>query len=797
MKTIHIIQSHHSEDLKRHLLKDSAALLNVEVLPFNIALKMDYDPQECVLISYNKIQTLKLKALKDSAINPINIEAYLELITELKLYGLTAESLPQTNALEIDNYLIIKTLFDLIPNPVLDDSIDYQAYAHYLSHAQTYYLKKHDIAINTLESVTPTTTHQKTLNIRHEFESVLQRIIEQNLTDVTFVIPSLAERLPMIETILNRYGFNVTLQNRQPLQLRKKFVSLLNLIQSPSQTTLTTALSHHAFGLRKNLDLIYLINLYNMDYNLPETLRSQNKDIQKIIDRSSQDYIQLRSYLTTLNYDCGFSDAIVQAYDLLRDIDFDDLTALRHFIEKNLHLYNDETSHLFIYHYEKTSSEPLTMEHFTFYDLNDFSIQPQEHVYALDMSSKNFPAVSANTGVLDDSYRAKITGYPNLEVRTTHTLHNKNTFLRSSHHLTLSYAYTNYEGKNQEPAYELFGSLASIPIAQVKQRTTPLQKNLSLGRGFVDALLMNDGSINTSISALETYQKDPLQFFVRYLLKYYELEYPSFGPLHLGNINHDAIEQHLSGVSHNTNLWHDFPDSTRLKMIRARNDLSMVQNYKFIDESIKVTEFKPAYFEHAFEASNLFKGFKIGGKIDRIDVLHDSFIIYDYKSSPTSLTSSKIQSGEQLQLLTYGFILEELLKKNMFGVYYYGLRSQNMLSDTYKFTRRLGITEQIYDIEAEWVKKRQYMGLIFQHLDGEFTKAIYHQRLTEDKKIAGHIKLSRTPFDKDTTFSVLQSVYARFYESLTNGIFDPYLVRKSLRPEYLTNLQKSLKEDES
>lgn len=797
MKTVHIIQSQHAEQLKKHLLLESQGLVNVEVLSFDVAFGLDQNAHELMLQALQIIKSLNLEALGESALHPMNIENFLSFIKELKLYGITPTNLPSQSALEKDNKLIIEALYDLVSTPRVDNTINYIAYDHFLKHEQKLFMQTHQIPIHAFPSVNPTIKHQKTLNIRHEFESVLQEVLSQKLDSATFIIPSLNERIPLIESILQRYEMPFQLQDRTPLLVSKKFIKLLQYLQDPNQETLIEALTHHCFGLRRNLDLIYLIELFQLGNVLPETLVSQNKDIQIIIERSQEDYTLLLNTLNSLDPKEAFDELVVQTYNLLKKLNNDNLSTLQNYIETNLHHYDNSTASLFIYHYEKIGATTQSHGPFIFYDLNDFSIKPEDHVYAIDMNSKNFPSISPNTGVLDDAYRGKITSYPSLEDRTQHTLKNKNTFLRSSKNLTLSYAYTNYEGKGQEPSYELFGQENVIPIAPVAQKMSDHKDQLSLGRGFVEALLMSNGRFHTSISALETYQKDPILFFMRYGLKYYELEYPTFGPLHLGNINHDAIEYKLQNKEHPKNLWNDFPSSIRLKMIQARNDALMLQNFHFISESLEASNLKPEFFEYQFEPNTLFDGFQVGGKIDRIDMHDNQFIIYDYKSSPTSLAPRSIQNGEQLQLLTYGFILEQVLNKQMLGVYYYGLRSQNILENNYQFSRRLGITEVDPTSEVDWIKKRQYKGLLFDDINDQFNQAIYHQRLTEDKKNPGIIKLSRKPFNKETTLSVLKNVYKRYYDCLSSGQFDSFLVKQALRPDYIIDLQSDLpKEDQ-
>lgn len=793
MKTIHIIQSQHSQDLKQLLLETNNGLLFTEVLPFNIAFSLDQDSAQLLVESYRIIKALQLKVLQDSAQNPTNIESYLQFIQEMKLYGLSVDDLPSSTSLQEDNKLIISSLFSLVKDPIIDPNTTYIAYDHFLSHAQLVFLTKHNIEVKELPSTEATINYQKTLNIRHEFESVIQDIITKKLDDVSIVVPSLQENLPLIESVMNRYGFNVTLQDRSSLSLRKKYITLYNFLSSPTQAGLIQCLNHHVFNLKTNKDLIYLIELFNLNHELPESLDSQHPDITKIITRSLEDYQTLKDLLDSVGEDKGFHVVSIEAYRLLNN-GINDLKPLRNFIEQYHYHFDDETQNLYLYQLEKMSSSQLSIEHFNFYDFNDFNLSIQDQVYAVDLSSRNFPAISSHTGVLDESYRAEVKNYPSLQERTSHTLNNKYTFLRRSKNLTLSYAYTNYEGKGLEPSFELFAKAKSIPMGKVVQNINSHKLPYKMSEPLVKDLFMPNGKIKTSVSALETYQKDPLKFFIEHGLRFREPKRPIFGPLELGTINHDTIENFHKGIQEESQLWNTYPHNIRLQMIQDRNHKNLELDFKYIKDAIDASSLKPELFEYEFSDDHRFAHFDIKGKIDRVDIDEESgkFIIYDYKSSSTSLSEKSIQRGEQLQLLTYAYILDEIFKpKNLhfMGVYYFSLRGTDILSNTFKYTRTKGI-EPIEQATMEaWIKSREFKGMLFDFNNGIFTDHQYHQRLSYKSK-TDSVDLHGKPFNKQTTLNVLMEVYQRYYESIKSGTFEPYFVKQNLKPDYFVKLQK-------
>lgn len=789
MNTIHIIAHQHTEDIKEMLLNQNDALAHTQVLPFNIAFGMDYDKAESLVLAYAIVSDLDLRVLLNSAKNPVNLESYLSLIEELKLYNVDPSDLPNRSELQKDNKDVITALFHLIPEPKISASTRYVVYDHFLSHASKHFLINNKIDISPLETTEASKTYLKSLNIRHEFESALQNIINENISEVTFVVPSLKDKIPLIESILLRYGFNMPLENRQPKILANKYLSLFNLASNPSQENLIKAINNHAFNINKTLDIIYLIQHFDLSWNLPESLESPHLDVKCIINRSQDSYNTLKEKVEVLLSARSLQEKLITSYSILSESPYIDTTFLKKILESQLHLYDKSNIHLLIHQLQSISATKVNNEYFTFYDLNDFPIHPQENVIAIDMNSKNYPAIGPNTGLLDDTYRSQIKGYPSLQDRTNHILNLKNTFIKKSKNLTLSYSITNYEGKSLEPSFEIFKDASKILAAPMNQKTSPIRSNWKLDPSFVAPLFMENGNIRASVTSLEKYGREPLEFFIENGLKYRKPLYPVFGPMNLGNYNHDLLEQHHRGAVKDFNEAQLFPDNNiRLKMILARNNKLMEQNFKFIDESITASTFEPQYAEYEFEENTLFPNFHIRGKVDRVDVYNDSFLIYDYKSSETILNRNKIQDGQQLQLLTYGFILEKKLSKSLFGVYYYGLRSANLNMKSYSYAPTKGLTEietNTYDL---WLSEKRYKGFLFQRVDGQFLDKSYHQRLKTEKD--GSVSLFGKPFDKQLIHQIIREVYQRIYKSITDGNFDLYQVQSNLKATSYVKLEE-------
>jgi len=109
-------------------------------------------------------------------------------------------------------------------------------------------------------------------------------------------------------------------------------------------------------------------------------------------------------------------------------------------------------------------------------------------------------------------------------------------------------------------------------------------------------------------------------------------------------------------------------------------DIWIMQLENFIQNEAQ--RYKDGYrlYGNELELSCKFEGFKIGGKIDRVDIKDDKLIVIDYKSGDVSkLMKQKLENTTNFQLEFYYLLASGL--KEVSGAYYYDLKSGNLLSE--------------------------------------------------------------------------------------------------------------------
>ncbi len=202
-----------------------------------------------------------------------------------------------------------------------------------------------------------------------------------------------------------------------------------------------------------------------------------------------------------------------------------------------------------------------------------------------------------------------------------------------------------------------------------------------------------------SISQIETYSKCPYRYFVERVLslsRFEEIE-ELLTPIERGILYHEVLYEFYTKWRETGKTIADDPDLARGMIVEIalrkakefeishplwRVEVSELINSvnKFIDEEIKKGfDFKPSYFEVAFgprvgSRVNVGKELsttepvqigrvKIQGKIDRIDIAGNRFIIYDYKTGKTTPSIKEVEKGIHLQIPLYIKITEEIFKR--------------------------------------------------------------------------------------------------------------------------------------
>lgn len=205
----------------------------------------------------------------------------------------------------------------------------------------------------------------------------------------------------------------------------------------------------------------------------------------------------------------------------------------------------------------------------------------------------------------------------------------------------------------------------------------------------------------TSISRLERYFKCPYSYFFNYTLGLKRRDEGEITGLDNGTLLHAVFENFFRALKDGTvdkdnveSLATDTFDSVvqgdeRLKRLSEKPDvMRLLQKLKkegvrtckdLFDISLR-SKFRPTYLEAEFSKDGTFKPISLDvdgkkvelrGKIDRVDVYEDNFLVIDYKTyKSVDLSASEIYHGEKLQLYIYAQAITQNLDKKIAGVFY-------------------------------------------------------------------------------------------------------------------------------
>lgn len=204
-----------------------------------------------------------------------------------------------------------------------------------------------------------------------------------------------------------------------------------------------------------------------------------------------------------------------------------------------------------------------------------------------------------------------------------------------------------------------------------------------------------------NVSQLETYAACPFRHFVRYGLRISQDQMKNGTKAFLGTLIHEGLQRFVQRMMEDLDGWRDTDDEVIERTmdgvfdsIKDGGNLAMWRRLAVRDEAIQSVRpllhqaakvltlqmrrgrYEPRAVELKFEA-HLGKALsqlggnhegagdlRVVGRIDRVDVATDgsrqAFRILDYKSSPKTLSPTRVMNGLQLQLAVYGAVLEGL-----------------------------------------------------------------------------------------------------------------------------------------
>ncbi len=206
---------------------------------------------------------------------------------------------------------------------------------------------------------------------------------------------------------------------------------------------------------------------------------------------------------------------------------------------------------------------------------------------------------------------------------------------------------------------------------------------------------------NTSISRLERYFKCPYGYYLSYMLGLKPRDEGDITGLDNGTLLHAVFEEFFKALKDKrvdeesvealavTTFDKVVESDDRLKRLAEKPDVKRllkklkyegVRTCKDLYEISLRSKFVPTYLEAEFASGKSFKPIaldvdgnrvELRGKIDRVDVYDDKFLIIDYKTfKSVTLSASEIYHGEKLQLYIYAMSIMENIDKKVAGVFY-------------------------------------------------------------------------------------------------------------------------------
>ncbi len=265
-----------------------------------------------------------------------------------------------------------------------------------------------------------------------------------------------------------------------------------------------------------------------------------------------------------------------------------------------------------------------------------------------------------------------------------------------------------------------------------KYEFTKSGKDVRVEQG-ADLYLKNS---RTSVSQLTDFFKCPYKFYMRYGINVKPREAAKLQSSDLGNILHEVLEIYVRGLDVNEDdsitvakarqCFEDALSDDFYKGLRADPQMQgtldqleeeCVRMCQVVKQQLLTSDFTNLATEMSFGAGEEFPPvevkfdggkFNLVGKIDRVDVNGDRFIVIDYKSGAAAAhyTESDLYTGHKLQLLVYmQAVLNNHPKLRPAGFYYFNIHNKFARVDAEKVYFYNGRTLNDIDVACAIDKK--------------------------------------------------------------------------------------------
>lgn len=260
-----------------------------------------------------------------------------------------------------------------------------------------------------------------------------------------------------------------------------------------------------------------------------------------------------------------------------------------------------------------------------------------------------------------------------------------------------------------------------IASAQRLTQSKYVKPNCQIEKTLARPLLFSTNK--TSVSQLERYFNCPYRHFAQYGLRLKENEVYGIKKVDVGNFLHLVVEEFVELCQKNnfnlsknqtltlinnclTTCFGKLDGKLDIEKFKAESLILEAQRLcEKIMAQISVSEFKPKFVEKYVESQNDKLGLKIIGKIDRVDMLENFFVIFDYKTGKSDFSFTSTYYGNKIQTIIYLSLLESMLNILPVGAFYIPIK--NKFIDEQQNDKFCGIMSDSVDIMKKLDKNLQ------------------------------------------------------------------------------------------
>lgn len=761
------------EALYSSLLKKNGYFTDIQILPFSSWLESltDLEADSYPLLNaFRKIQPLSssLVLLQSMLNDPAFTQEILDFTDLLKSYHISSDILPEKTTLQKELKTLVQSIY---PICTLQDV--YQQACNqlpcvintelYESSIQTYAmdlcakkLQEKGLTLIKEESLPQSIHFFNAMNLRQEVEACAQWISTHQIPfeQINIILCSSKESLVYLKPIFEHYHLDYRVVHRQELsKVVEAFIALFNYFEEPTVDHLLALFNTALFEQSESSAITEYLRLFKSAFNLDQpcehvklnhdsaiTLAQYQKDYLFTLEEKTELFRQKLNTLFTFESDYS---SLEKAYEILRCSSLiEEKEELQCLVQIQTIINNAGKKDLFkgetdciLYSISKISKTYTKSAHHCICVTDLTHVVPARNTcFVLGATSKNYPGNAALSGLFEEEYAALIPGFPDKAERMS--FHNKKQewIFHSGQNLFLSYPMSTLEGKGQECAFEITRS------AKCKPQPWPLIENYTfnvsehqLPPDLSSQLFLKQGRLSGSVSSFERYWRCPYSYFLHSGLKLRKINQINIDQAAVGTLQHACIEAcinkygtHYAQISAEELKEIIYDQFNQLKQffveqnwiidnIAERCFNSLILQFEFLNDLENNTDLIlhqcEIEFHHTLFADSSIP-IDLNGFIDRIDANMNLFRILDYKSSYKSLSNAKIESGLQLQLLTYLIVAMRELNKEPLGAYYYSLKNKDIPISAAKLNLRNNELIELSDSDwkTQWMKEHRLSG---------------------------------------------------------------------------------------